>query len=373
MAVIVRLLPLWAQFQQRCAALPASLEALPKQAQLLILVGGVYLFFGIHNFLQEALMNQPGFSRLGVMLGYFEVLGVTLCCFVERQLYLQADPKSEYGQRKAPLSAYPMLTLCLLSSSALSNLSLNYINFPTKVVFRSCKLIPTMVIASFLHKKVFSGTEYVCATMACVGLICFAAADFQTRPSFHPVGLVLVSASVCADAVLPNVQESLFRNYQASRLEVTLYTNAFTLILMTLSTLASGDLWKCIQLMLVQQRLSLYIFIYTFIAYIAIGCHMMVVQRYGGVAAVLIATGRKAMTLMVSFLLFPKAFTWFYPLGTFLVLTGLTWASLSKVYATTTTTTNKSVPSSETRPFKAHMSDVDDLLRPEHAAAASPA
>ena len=74
MAVIVRLLPLWVQAKQRCASLPASLEALPKQAQLLILVGGVYLFFGIHNFLQEALMNQPGFSHLGVMLGYFEVL-----------------------------------------------------------------------------------------------------------------------------------------------------------------------------------------------------------------------------------------------------------------------------------------------------------
>jgi solute carrier family 35 (adenosine 3'-phospho 5'-phosphosulfate transporter), member B3 len=350
------------------------LEALPKQAQLLILVGGVYLFFGIHNFLQEALMHQPGFSHLGVMLGYFEVLGVTLCCFAERQVYLQSDPNSEYGQRKAPLSAYPMLTLCLLSSSALSNLSLNYINFPTKVVFRSCKLIPTMVIASILHRKIFSGTEYICATMACVGLICFAAAEFQTRPSFHPIGLFLVSASVCADAILPNVQESLFRNYQASRLEVTLYTNAFTLILMTLSTLASGDLLQCLQLMRSSRHLSLCICLYTFIAYLAIGCHMTVVQRYGGVAAVLIATGRKVLTLIVSFLLFPKTFTWFYPLGTVLVLTGLTWASLSKVYSPTHKALPSSLHPSETRPFKAHLSDnilVDDRVEP--TTAASPA
>ena len=86
-------------------------------------------------------MNLDGF-HFGVMLGYMEVLGVTICSFVERT-YIKKETK-----RVAPLSAYPLLTLCLLSSSSLSNLALNYINFPTKVIFRSCKLIPTMVIST---------------------------------------------------------------------------------------------------------------------------------------------------------------------------------------------------------------------------------
>ena len=30
-------------------------------------------------------------------------------------------------------------------------------------VFRSCKLIPTMIVASIVHKKVFSSVEYFCA------------------------------------------------------------------------------------------------------------------------------------------------------------------------------------------------------------------
>jgi len=34
----------------------------------------MFLFFGIHNVLQEAIMKEPGFQH-GVMLGYFEVLG----------------------------------------------------------------------------------------------------------------------------------------------------------------------------------------------------------------------------------------------------------------------------------------------------------
>ena len=108
-------------------------ETLSSPIQFSLLASGVFLFFGIHNYLQEAIMLIPGF-RFGVMLGYLEVFGVTVCSFFERR-YIARET-----QRVAPLSAYPLLTFCLLSSSSLSNLALNYINFPTKVVFRSCKV-----------------------------------------------------------------------------------------------------------------------------------------------------------------------------------------------------------------------------------------
>ena len=128
-----------------------------------------------------------------------------------------------------PLSSYPLLTLCLLGSSALSNMSLNYINFPTKIVFRSCKLIPTMIIATIINRRVFKSIEYASALAISIGLVVFAAADWKLTPSFNPIGLDLVSLSVGADDILPNAQERNFR-LGASRLEVTLYTNFFTLI-----------------------------------------------------------------------------------------------------------------------------------------------
>jgi UAA transporter family len=50
---------------------------------------------------------------------------------------------------------------------------------------------------------------------------------------------------------------------------------------------------------------------------------MSVVKQYGGVTAVLVGNARKAMTMMLSFLLFPKPFTPEYAIGGMLVLTGL--------------------------------------------------
>ena len=254
----------------------------------------------------------------------FDFYRVSICSYIERKYVAK-----ETG-RVAPLSSYPLLTACLMASSALSNMSLNYINFPTKVVFRSCKLIPTMIIATIINRRVFKSVEYLSALAISVGLIVFAAVDWRLTPSFNPTGLALVSTSVIADAILPNAQERNFR-LGASRLEVTLYTNFFTLIAMTFTTLWSGDFFSVIKLAKMDHHLAVFMAVYTAISYIAISLFMTIVKKYGGVTAVLLGTARKAMSLILSFMFFPKAFSWYYVLGASLVLGGLTVASLTKL------------------------------------------
>ena len=209
-------------------------------------------------------------------------------------------------------------------------MSLNYINFPTKVVFRSCKLLPTMLIATMINKRTFSTLEYVLAMAVCLGLIFFTAADWQLAPSFHPIGLILVSMSVVADSILPNAQEKLF-SHGSSRLEVTLYSNFFTLIVMTLSTTISGDFAGFMKLISKQNVLCYYAAIYIIISYIAVSFFMSIVKKFGAVTGVLAGTARKGLTLILSFLLFPKKFSWLYVIGSVLVLGGLLMSSLVKI------------------------------------------
>ena len=110
----------------------ALLDGLPPSQQMLLLSFLMFLFFGMHNVLQEAivrLLANAGLRGQSLMLGYAEVVGVLGFSLLER-----THMTKEGGwDRKAPLSAYPLLTACLFASSSLSNLSLGYINFPTKV------------------------------------------------------------------------------------------------------------------------------------------------------------------------------------------------------------------------------------------------
>ena len=66
------------------------------------------------------------------------------------------------------------------------------------------------------------------------------------------------------------------------------------------------------------------------ISHIAVSAHTAVVKKFGGVAAVFVGTARKGMTLILSFLIFPKESNWKYAVGALLVLGGLTVASLEK-------------------------------------------
>jgi hypothetical protein len=61
------------------------LETLPAPAHFAVLATCVFLFFGAHNYLQEAISRMEGFEGLGSMLGYLEVVGVMVCSFFERR------------------------------------------------------------------------------------------------------------------------------------------------------------------------------------------------------------------------------------------------------------------------------------------------
>lgn len=321
------------------------LDGLPPTQQMVLLSFLMFLFFGMHNILQEAIVNllsesavmtkaggggggEKGANKANgtLMLGYAEVVGVLTLSYLERVKLT----KEGGWTRKAPLRAYPLLTACLFASSSLSNLSLSYINFPTKVVFRCCKLVPTMLIATVVNGRVFRSYEYACALSICAGLVLFAVADYSLDPLLlNPTGMLLVSGSVVADAMLPNAQERLFRG-GSSRLEVTVYSNLFSFLGMTLATAGNGTLARFARAVSGDRTLATYFGVYAVLSYVSISCYMTLVKRFGGVTAVVLTTARKAMTLALSFLLFPKGFSWLYVYGSLLVLGAVMVASICK-------------------------------------------
>merc|ERR1712146_584434 len=137
-----------------------------------------------------------------------------------------------------------------------------------------------------------------------------------------------------ADAILPNLQEKLFRE-GSSRLEVTFYSNIFTLLIMIFSMTASGDLTGAVSYAInsvgtSNESIINYMVIYALLAYLAISFHMQMVKSFGSVAAVLVGNSRKTMTIMLSFIVFPKPFSWNYVIGGALVLGSLTYSGILK-------------------------------------------
>ncbi len=128
--------------------------------------------------------------------------------------------------------------------------------------------------------------------------------------------------SVCADAFLPNFQERVF-DQGSSRIEVTYFTNVICFLFMTIAFTMSGDIPEAFAYAFANPHALYLMTIYTFLAYIAITFHMALVKEFGGLVTVLVGHTRKEVTIILSFILFPKPMSNLYLLGGVLVFGSL--------------------------------------------------
>lgn len=86
------------------------------------------------------------------------------------------------------MTLYLLLGLILLGSMGFSNASLGYLNYPTQVIFKCCKLIPVMIGGVMIQQKVYKMIDLMAATCMCAGLILFTLADNKVSPDFNLLG-----------------------------------------------------------------------------------------------------------------------------------------------------------------------------------------
>lgn len=134
------------------------------------------------------------------------------------------------------LWVYIKLSAIVYGATAFATMSLNYegVTYVTKVVFKSAKLIPTMIVGVIMDaraessgfsvkKRKYSMWEYGSAFLLCVGAAGFCmsssngsgnegndrSTEDSQRNGAHWVGISLLAMSVFCDAIVPNLQHQL--------------------------------------------------------------------------------------------------------------------------------------------------------------------
>ena len=119
-------------------------------------------------------------------------------------------------RRRGSISAYAVLSGAVLTSVLLATSSLRFVSYPTKVVFKSCKLVPTMVVGAVMLGKSFSRVDVGCALLVCAGLVGLSLAALKEQSpgnqssndaALH--GMAMLAGSIILDAITPNLQERL--------------------------------------------------------------------------------------------------------------------------------------------------------------------
>lgn len=300
-----------------------ALDSLPKAAQFFICCGGVFLFYLIYGYVQEWIfrtgMKPFGWYLTLVQFAWYSVFGIF-------QTSLQRDKT-----RKIPLKTYSILAFLTVSTMGLSNTSLNYLNYPTQVIFKCCKLIPVMAGGIIIQGKTYRLIDFLACLCMSIGLILFTLADSTVQPQFNHTGVILISLALCADAVIGNVQEKAMKAHKSSNTEVVLYSYGIGFVYILIGLVFSGGLWPafkfCAQNPVQAYGLS---FIFSISGYLGITFVLTLIKAFGALVAVTVTTGRKAVTMVLSFMFFAKPFTINYVWSGFIVLLGISLNVYSK-------------------------------------------
>nr|XP_014102944.1 adenosine 3'-phospho 5'-phosphosulfate transporter 2 [Bactrocera oleae] len=301
-----------------------------RTTQFLLSCAGVFVLYLIYGYLQELIFTVEGFKPYGwfltlVQFGYYICFGV-----IERDLetrrraQLLPGGSVETSERRIPMRTYFLLAALTLGTMGLSNSSLGYLNYPTQVIFKCCKLIPVLVGSILIQGKRYGPLDFAAAFAMCIGLAWFTLADSQVSPNFDLTGVAMISAALLCDAAIGNVQEKAMREHHASSSEVVLYSYGLgfiylLVILMVTCNFFSGFAF-CLEHIL---ETFGYGFFFSLSGYLGIQFVLALVRSSGAPVAATVTTARKAVTIALSFAFFSKPFTWQYLWSGIIVVLGI--------------------------------------------------
>lgn len=197
-----------------------------KRRRLVAIVIGMFAAYVAHDFVQELVFSYGSF-KFGWFMSLIEVTLISLTSFIQlRRSQRDASQSASVVPSLIEAKCAVALAVFITVTQGTGSAAIAYVSFPVKVVMKSAKLLPTMLI-----RRIFMGAKYNYAQVAaaigtCASCAAFALVDINAASSSRPVsviGIALLSIAVCADACTANTQEAIITRYGISTSRMVIF------------------------------------------------------------------------------------------------------------------------------------------------------
>ncbi|KAJ0778905.1 putative UAA transporter [Helianthus annuus] len=302
--------------EQSVSLFGISLTNKPKWQQFFICSSGFFFGYLVNGICEEYVYNRLQFSY-----GWYFT-------FVQSFIYLLLIYIQGFTPKQMvnPWKVYVKLSAVLMGSQGLTKGSLAFLNYPAQLMFKSTKVLPVMIMGAFIPglKRKYPPHEYLSAVLLVIGLILFTLADANSSPNFSVIGVVMVCGSLVMDSFLGNLQEAIFTvNPNTTQMEMLFCSTVVGLPFLVPPMVITGELFKAwhscyehpyVYGVLVFEAAA------TFVGQVSV---LSLVALFGAATTAMITTARKAVTLLLSYILFTKPLTEQHGSGLILIAMGL--------------------------------------------------
>lgn len=356
--------------------------------------------FLIHQLALESLSTTyQSFSHLSTSITLFQ-FGFCVLLPLTISTCTGGDAIKSFPRSFTEIWMYIKLSAIVYGATACATMSLGYdgVTYVTKVVFKSAKLIPTMVVGVILDRranrvgKKYTAYEYASAVLLCIGAVgfCISPSDLkgdddnsqentedvtEGNMGAHWIGISLLATSVVCDALVPNIQQQLMKGttvrrvrpqslpsnkdsdvedsdgeiekemknlldtddlHAANQKQKETKSNGISSQALLVNTNSIGFTLLVLSTILVNRSfLSIISFLVThphfLILHVSVGmglgtavlAYTELIRRSGPAVAVAVATLRKVVTILLSYIIFPKPMTGVHVISAGLIVSGL--------------------------------------------------
>lgn len=207
----------------------------------------------------------------------------------------------------------------------MSNKSSEFLNYPTQVVFKCGKVIMVMLVGRVFFRKEYILLDYLSVISVSVGLLLFTAGDALAKAQLNSwIGIVYMIGALSCDAFMGNLQEAAMKTHKCKPSDMLLYSKGIGAVFLFVMVIVKGEFqsaakfWWDGDFTIFQN-----IFCLSICSFIGENFIVAMIRRFDPVLTVMVTNIRKALTILLSFMFFPKHFTWLYPFGGMFVAIGV--------------------------------------------------
>ncbi|CAJ1348800.1 unnamed protein product [Effrenium voratum] len=293
--------------------LPSSLSLLTlledAEARRFLLLSAAFVsIMQISAIIEEYIyVELPGFDGF-----YWTVALVELAIFAISAWLARWKEFGLFGALRqpvvAPMRLYVAMAVLLGLSQGLGKVTFRYMNYATNTIIKSAKLVPTLLISVLWLRRKISLPEWAAAVLLVTSTALFSLGEKAATPSFNPAGLGIAAVQLLFAALQGNLQEKALKDHGAPISEALAYSNLMGVFVVMVGVQVSGEMGPALSffgsspLALGLLLLRSCTFFLGALALIAL------TKEYGTGAATAVGTARKSLTVLLSFLIFPKPF-----------------------------------------------------------------
>lgn len=281
---------------------------------------GSYLTWGV---LQEKIMTQEYVSadkkKVHFKDSQFLVFTNRVLGFVITAVYLTL--KGQLKQR-VPLYKYSYASFSNIMSAWFQYEALKFVNFPTQVLAKSCKIIPVMIMGKIISRNKYEFYEYITAIMISVGMIFFLTGSMDESKSTAVTtltGVLLLTFYMIFDSFTSNWQGELFKTYSMSSIQMMCGVNLFSTLFTAASLFMQGGFSSSLQFAVEHPKFILDCVVLSISSAIGQLFIFYTIATFGAVVFTIIMTLRQAIAILLSCLIYKHNISFFGVLGVFIV------------------------------------------------------